>query len=464
MKPILIKDIVKAVNGRLIYNNKNIENKYISGVSTDTRTISLGELFIPLRGKSFDGHNFLKTAFEKSALCALSEEDIDVGGALILVEDTLKALEDLAQYYLSLFNIPVVAVTGSTGKTTTKELIFSVIKQGFDALKTEGNFNNEIGLPLTVFRIEDSTQAVVLEMGMSDFGEIHRLSKIARPNIAVITNIGVSHIENLGSRDGILKAKCEIFDFIKENGIKILNYDDDKLITLKNKKENIVYFSIGDKNAQYYAENISENPLISISCKINTPNGSFDATIPLPGMHMVSNALAAAAVGEALGLNHSQIKRGIEEFKSAKMRMDIIDNENYKIINDVYNANPDSVKAGINVLAAAEGRKVCILGDMLELGSESSRLHFETGKYAAEKGIDVIVSIGDAAVDLYKGACESGRDKSSFFYFKTKEDFFENFKDILKDNDTILIKASRAMKFEKITQRLDFKNNEDCGI
>lgn len=452
MKPILIKDVVKAVEGELVYSDKSILEKSITNVSTDTRTITEGQLFVPLVGENFDGHKFIDMAFEKGASCALSQEKIESDKPLIIVEDTLKALAKLAKYYLALFKIPVVAVTGSTGKTTTKELIFSVINQGFNALKTEGNFNNEIGLPLTVFRIDDSTEAVVLEMGMSHFGEIHRLCEIACPDVAVITNVGVSHIENLGSRDGILKAKCEIFDFLKENGVKILNYDDDKLSTLKG--EDINFFSIKDKNAKYYAENIKEVPLESVSCKINTPKDSFEVNIPLPGLHMVSNALAATAVGEALGLNSAQIKKGIEEFKSAKMRMDIIKTDRFKVINDVYNANPNSVKAGIDVLAAAEGRKVCILGDMLELGDKAPKLHFETGEYAAEKKIDVVIAIGEMAKNLYEGALSKAENKENCYYFKTQEEFFDKAEEILKDGDTILVKASRGMKFEKTTEKL----------
>lgn len=451
MKPILIKDVINAVEGKLI-GGDSILDKCIINVSTDTRTITQGQLFVPLKGDNFDGHKFLDTAFENGAICALSQENIETKKPLILVDDTLKALARLAKYYLSLFRIPVVAVTGSTGKTTTKELIFSVINQGFKALKTEGNFNNEIGLPLTVFRLDDSIEAVVLEMGMSHFDEIHRLSEIACPDIAVITNIGVSHIENLGSRDGILKAKCEIFDFIKPNGIKILNYDDDKLLTLKGKDEGINYFSINNINAQYYAENIFETALENISCRINTPKGFFDVTIPLPGLHMVSNALAAAAVGEALGLSLEQIKKGIEEFKSAKMRMDIIKTDKFKVINDVYNANPNSVKAGIDVLASADGRRVCILGDMLELGEKSLQLHLETGRYAAQKKIDVIISIGEMAEFLHKGALEENTVKC--FYFKTQEDFFEKANELLNINDTILVKASRGMRFEKTIEKL----------
>lgn len=452
MKPILIKDVVKVVDGRLVYKDENILEKSIVNVSTDTRTITEGQLFVPLVGENFNGHRFIEVAFENGAICALSQEKIETDKPIIIVEDTLKALAGLAKYYLSLFKIPVVAVTGSTGKTTTKELIYSVINQGFKALKTEGNFNNEVGLPLTVFRLDDSIEAVVLEMGMSHFDEIHRLSEIACPDVAVITNVGVSHIENLGSRDGILKAKCEIFDFLKENGVKILNYDDDKLSTLKG--DDICFFSTNDKNAKYYAENIKEKPLESISCIINTPKDSFEVNIPLPGLHMVSNALAATAVGEALGLTSAQIKKGIEEFKSAKMRMDIIKTDSFKVINDVYNANPNSVKAGIDVLAVAEGRKVCILGDMLELGDKAPMLHFETGEYASEKKIDVIVSIGDMAENLYKGALSKAENKDNCYYFKTQEEFFDNLDRVLKKGDTILVKASRGMKFEKTTEKL----------
>ncbi|MDE6357448.1 MAG: UDP-N-acetylmuramoyl-tripeptide--D-alanyl-D-alanine ligase, partial [Eubacteriales bacterium] len=335
MKPILIEEIIKAVNGVI---NKNIDttNIYIENVSTDTRTIKEGDLFIPIVGENFDGHNFIESAFEKGAKVCLSEKDIETDGILIKVSNTRKALKDFAKYYRNLFNIPIVAITGSTGKTTTKDMIASVLSQKYNILKTEGNFNNEIGLPLTIFKIDDKTQVAILEMGMNHFGEIHNLSEIASPKIAIITNIGVSHIENLGSREGILRAKNEIFDYLDKNGIKILNGDDDMLIGLKNDKtlgklKEQHFYSLENKESAY-ATNIKENGLKGICATINYFNKSFDVEIKFPGKHMVSNALSATIVGEKLGLSECQIKKGIETFNPSKMRMDIVENEKYTII------------------------------------------------------------------------------------------------------------------------------------
>ena len=460
MKQILIEELIKAVNGVI---NKNIDttNIYINDVSTDTRTITPGSLFIPIIGENFDGHNFIETAFEKGAKVCLSEKDIITDGILIKVSDTKKALRDFAQYYRSLFKIPVVAITGSTGKTTTKDMIASVLSQKYNILKTEGNFNNEIGLPLTIFKIDDKTEVVVLEMGMNNFGEIHNLSKIAKPQIAIITNIGVSHIENLGSRDGILRAKNEIFDYLDKNGIKILNGDDDMLIELKNecpfgKCKEQHFYSLKNKESAY-ATNIIEKGLNGITATINYFKKSFDVNIKLPGKHMVSNALVATTVGEKFGLTKEQIKKGIEEFNASKMRMDIINTHKYTIINDVYNANPTSMKASLDVLSIAKGRKVAILGDMLELGEHSSKFHYEIGEYAVKKGIDELVFIGNLAKYMFaasKNILKEADFNTNINYFKTQEEFLSNIKNILKNGDNILVKASRSMKFEKTVDKI----------
>jgi len=452
MENILIDDIIKAVNGKLI--SGNYTNHIVNSISIDTRTIKSGDLFIPIKGDKFDGHNFIETAFKKGALCSLSEKEIQTNNIVIKVNDTRKALADLAMYYLSLFNIPVVAVTGSVGKTTTKDIIASVLSQKYNVVKTEGNFNNEIGLPLTIFNINKNTEAAVLEMGMNNFNEIHNLSRIAKPNIAVITNIGVSHIENLGSRDGILKAKCEIFDFMGDEDIKILNGDDDKLITLKNNLKNVSFFGIENDKFEFYAKDIDKDGIKGIKCKIVCKGKEFDVNIPLPGIHMVSNALAGAAVGSYLNLNTNQIKKGIENFKPTKMRMDIIKTEKYIIINDVYNANPVSIMSSIDVLSSAENRKVCILGDMLELGNFAHKLHKQVGEYAAKKNIDVIICIGELSKNMFDGANSNKKENQQIFYFKKQEEFINVMNEILKDNDIILVKASRGMNFEITTEKL----------
>ncbi len=451
MKPITLEAIAKAVNGKISdekYNNIIIEN-----ITTDTRKIAEGDLFIPLKGENFDGHNFIQQAFESGALCCLSAENIETYKPCIYVSDTRVALRDLAEYYISLFNIPVVGITGSVGKTTTKDMIASVLMQKYNVLKTEGNFNNEIGLPLTVFRITDDTEVVVLEMGMNSFGEIHNLSKIAKPDIAVITNVGVSHIENLGSREGILKAKCEIFDYIKNNGTAILNIDNDMLRTLEGKTSfKTLWYGIENKK-DIYADNIVKNGVESISCDIHMNNEMFNVCIPVPGEHMVLNAMAAALVGKTLDLSISEIKRGIEEFVPTKMRMAVFKTKNgTTLINDAYNANPVSMKASIDVLSGVEGEKIAILGDMFELGDFAEKMHYDTGVYAAQKNIDKIICIGNISKSMYEGAVSLG---GNAFYFETQEDFFENgFEKLINKGATVLVKASRGMHFEKTAEKI----------
>lgn len=451
MKPITLEAIAKAVNGKISdekYNNIIIEN-----ITTDTRKIAEGDLFIPLKGENFDGHNFIQQAFESGALCCLSTENIETYKPCIYVSDTRVALRDLAEYYISLFNIHVVGITGSVGKTTTKDMIASVLMQKYNVLKTEGNFNNEIGLPLTVFRITDDTEVVVLEMGMNSFGEIHNLSKIAKPDIAVITNVGVSHIENLGSREGILKAKCEIFDYIKNNGTAILNIDNDMLKTLEGKTSfKTLWYGIENKK-DIYADNIVKNGVESISCDIHMNNEMFNVCIPVPGEHMVLNAMAAALVGKTLDLSISEIKRGIEEFVPTKMRMAVFKTKNgTTLINDAYNANPVSMKASIDVLSGVEGEKIAILGDMFELGDFAEKMHYDTGIYAAQKNIDKIICIGNISKSMYEGAVSLG---GNAFYFETQEDFFENgFEKLINKGATVLVKASRGMHFEKTAEKI----------
>ena len=288
-------------------------------------------------------------------------------------------------------------------------------------------------------------------MGMNHFGEISYLTHIANPDMAVITNVGVSHIENLGSREGILKAKCEMFESM-EDGYKVLNGDDDMLVTVKDKYKNICYFSMNDKNAEVYADNIQPKGIEGISCTIHTKDVSFDVDIPVPGLHMVSNAMAATAIALKIGLNADEIKKGIESFVPTKMRMDIVKTDRYTIVNDVYNANPNSTKAGIDVVAPVEGKSCCILGDMLELGDFGPKLHSEVGQYAIEKNIDTLVCIGEISKSMYEGALSLR--KENVYYFPTQEEFWEKMGNILEDGMTILIKASRGMHFEKTTERI----------
>ena len=453
MIPISLKDITKAVNG--VISDEKYNDICVSNITIDTRKINEKDFFIPIKGNNFDGHSFIDSAFKKGAICVLSADKYrKYDKPVIYVDDTREALKDFAQYYISLFNIPVIAITGSVGKTTTKDIIASVLSQKYNVVKTEGNFNNEIGLPLTIFNINYETEVVVLEMGMNNFGEIHNLSKIAKPNIAVITNIGVSHIENLGSREGILKAKCEIFDYMNKNDKAVLNIDDDLLSTIENKYTfDIFWYGIKNKG-NIYADNILKNGVNSISCDIFINNDSFNVNIPVPGEHMVLNAMSATIVGDILGLSLLQIKKGIEEFVPSKMRMSVIKTKNNTtIINDVYNANPISMKSAIDVICEAEEKKICILGDMFELGEFANDMHYEIGYYISKKNIDKVICIGDLSKNIYEAIL---LNKSiDVFYYNTKEQFIKNDLDNIIDiGSIILVKASRGMQFEEIVEKI----------
>lgn len=451
MKPINIGEVCTAVGGNILGGSKE---GVITSITTDSRKIEKGCLFIPLEGERFDGHDFINQAFEKGAVCCLSHKDIETNGTIIKVKDTRKALLDLASYYRGLFDIKVCAITGSVGKTTTKDMIYSVLSQKYNTLKTQGNFNNDIGLPLTIFNLEESHEVAVFEMGMNNFGELSRLTAVGRPDVAVITNVGVSHIENLGSREGILKAKCEIFEGLKKDGTAVLNADNDMLSTLKGKEKfNTIWFGIEDKSG-FYAENIEENGIEGVKCTIHAGEDVFDVNISMPGGHMVLNALAATAVGKTFGLNKDEIKKGIESFSPTGMRMEISKIPfGLTLINDAYNANPVSTKAAIDVLAKTTGVKTAVLGDMFELGEYGPSLHYEVGEYAAQKGIDNIVCIGGISENMFKGASKNKKD--GVYYYKSLDDFFENgIKNILIKDSTVLIKASHSMQFEKIAEKL----------
>ncbi len=443
-----LREIINFCGGTLLSGD---ENTVIKGISTDTRTISGDMLFIPLKGESFDGHNFIDAAVEKGAAAVLTQYEGNYTVPAIKVEDTRLAMGKIAAFYLKKLNIPTVAITGSVGKTTTKDMVASVLGKHFNVWKTQGNLNNDIGVPLTIFSLLPTHTAAVIEMGMNHFEEISYLTNIVRPDIALITNVGVSHIENLGSREGILKAKCEIFEGLKKGGTAIVNGDNDMLATLKGSREDLVFFGTSPE-FDVYADNIKEKGIEGIDCTIRKGDISFDVSIHIPGRHMVSNALAAASTGFALGLSPQEIKAGIEDFEPTKMRMDIIRTPKLTIINDVYNSNPVSAMAAVDVLACSEGKTCAILGDMFELGDFAPSLHFELGQYTAKKNIDEIICIGEISKSIYEGA-KSVRE-NNIHYFLTQEEFFTRLKDIISDNMTVLVKASRGMHFENTVDKL----------
>ena len=444
-----LKEICEAAGGKL-YNAQ--EDLLIKGITTDSRKAEEGVVFVALRGENFDGHSFAKKAVEDGALCVVSEQDFE-GIPYIKVKDTRRCLMEIARAVRIKSGIKVVGITGSVGKTTTKDMVSSVLAQGFNVHKTQGNFNNDIGLPLTVFDIEKSHNMAVLEMGMNQFGEISRLSYGGVPDVAVITNVGVSHIENLGSREGILKAKSEIFDFMDEDAFAVLNADDDMLITLKGKRKNIIWYGIDNKE-DIYADNIVSLGLDGEMCDIHTKDWTITVKIPIPGRHMVLNAMAAAGAGIAMGLSSAQIKKGIETFSATKMRMDISTTEKgVKIINDAYNANPVSMKAALDVLKGCEGRRIAVIGDMFELGPFAEDMHYDVGSYAVECGIDSLIFIGETSEAMKKAAEDKGFN--NYMYFSTQEEFLDkNINDMFSKGDTVLVKASRGMQLEKTVRKI----------
>ena len=449
MKSLKLSEIAKACNG--ILTKPEYADICINSITTDSRKACKDCLFIPLKGERADGHDYIEQTFEAGVACSLSEKEIATDKPVIMVESCYQAIKDIAEYYRSLFDIPVIGVSGSVGKTSTKEMIYAVLNQGFNVHKTQGNFNNELGVPLTIFGIEEHHQVAVIEMGISDFNEMTRLSKIVKPTICVLTNIGDCHLENLGDRNGVLKAKTEMFTYRNKDGAIFLNGDDKHLSTVT-AVDNTTPVMYGlDSSNTYYAENIDNQGVKGISCTLCTPKDKICVNIPAIGTYMVANALVAVAIGEYLSMNSEAIAKGVESYKTVGSRDGVIENGYITIIDDCYNANPVSVKGGIDTLTNFKGRKVCVLGDMKELGTNSKQLHFDTGEYAKNKNIDVLVAIGTDAIDIAEGA-KGGN--TSVIYFKTVELALEKLQSIVKQGDTILVKASRAMKLENVVNAL----------
>ncbi len=453
MKNMTLGNIATACGG-IYHGTEEAKEKIIADITTDSRKAGKDSLFVAIKGERVDAHKFIPAVFEQGALCVISEQELtNPAGAYIQVTSSLQAVKDIAEFYRKQLDIKVVGITGSVGKTSTKEMIASVLSEKYRVLKTLGNFNNELGLPLTVFRLRDNDEIAVLEMGISHFGEMHRLSRVARPDICVITNIGQCHLEFLGDRDGVLKAKSEIFDYVAEDGTIILNGDDDKLSTLQEVKGiRPVFFGI-DSDRRLHATNIHSLGLKGIACRICTEQGDFDVTIPIPGYHMVYNALAGTAVGLSLGMTTEEIKRGIEKLESLSGRFHIIETGTYTVVDDCYNANPVSMKASLQVLHDALGRKVAILGDMGELGENEKQLHEEVGVAAAQQDIQLLICVGSLSEAMAEAARKTN-PQLEVVHKQTLEEAIASLPQYLKKDDTILVKASHFMHFEKIVEVL----------
>ena len=452
MKNLTIENIVKAVEGELFYCSDN-NSITAENVVIDSRISTTNSVFIATKGERVDGHSFIKAVFDKGALAAIVEKlPEEEYGPCILVKDSFKALRDLAEYYRKQLNVKVVGITGSVGKTSTKEFVAGVLSEEFNVLKTEGNFNNEIGVPLTLLKIRDEHEIAVIEMGINHFGEMTRLSKMARPDYCVITNIGECHLEYLGDRDGVLKAKTEIFEYMNKGGRVVVNGDDDKLSTLSQVYNNsVVKIGIDCKNLDYYASDIVDKGLWGNEFIVNSKEYSLKMCEPLPGRHMIYNALTAAAVAGFFNMKSENVRTGLAKLKAVGGRSNIIKTEKYTVVDDCYNANPTSVKSAIDMISKIDTSKVVILGDMFELGEDEIALHKKVGEYAAENNIDRIICIGELSRAMYEGA---KKISGNVFWFKDVDSALNEIFDILKAGDTVLIKASHGMAFNRIVDKV----------
>lgn len=445
MEVLKLSEIAEACGG--VYNF----DTEVTSVVIDTRKIEKGCLFICIKGERFDAHQFIDEAFEKGAAAVMVSESVNISKPFVKVDDTAKQMLALAGYYRNKFDIPVIALTGSVGKTTTKEFTHLVVNSKYNSIKTEGNLNNEIGLPQMLFKIDSQTEAAVIEMGMNHFGEIHRLAQVTQPTLGIITNIGVSHIENLGSREGILKAKLELLDGLKKGAPLLLNADNDLLADVKSKEYKIYFYAINNK-ADFTAADIKEK-LNSTSFTVKYFGKEESITIPTVGLHNVYNALVAFATGILLGIDSKAAAAALAEYAPSGMRQKVVSVGGITSIEDCYNASPDSMRAGLSTLAGIKAnKKIAVLSDMLELGAYSADAHYAVGRMAAENKIDYVLCVGNDAVHIVNGAKENGLKNA--YLFEDKGKLADKLFEISNKGDAVLFKASRGMKLEDVISEI----------
>ncbi len=449
MKEFTLKWAALAVGGKY-YGNAEALSCFIQGVEIDNRRIHPGFLFVPIKGERLDGHDFIEAAYEAGAICCLSEKMLDTNHPYILVKSTLQAFQTLAEAYCAMLPAKIVGITGSVGKTTTKEMVASVLSQSFRVLKTEGNLNNQTGVPLTVFRMEEDTQVAVIEMGTNHFGEIASLAKIVRPDICLFTNIGMAHIEHLGSQEGILRAKSEMLDYMQPGGSIILYGDDPMLYPLHSRRRNVISFGLNSKN-EVVAKDLHSLGLKGTNFTLCHSNSSIPVHVPSPGEEMVLNALAAAAAGLAFGMDDASIAQGIAAYRPVGGRMAICTVNNLTILDDSYNANPQSMLFALDTLADVEDRKVAILGDMYELGEKSNQFHREMGIAAAKRHINLVLCVGMLSKEIYHGTLNAG---GNAIWYEKQSELIEALADHIQPGDTVLVKASRGMHLEQTVAAL----------
>ena len=451
-----LAEIAAMVDGSINERDKDI---LVSGVTNDTRKIENGNLFVPLQGEHSNGHNHVGTAFREGAAASFwekGEQNPPEDKALIFVEDSLRALQQLSKAYLQELNAKVIGITGSNGKTTTKDMTASIMKTKYRVHKTSGNYNNHIGLPLTILSAPEDTEVLILEMGMSSRGEISLLSRIGQPDAAIITNIGESHLLDLGSREGIADAKMEIVEGLKKNGTLIYNGDEPLLLS-RVTQHNCNKITFGSSMTNDYYPIQSDAGENEMKFKINV-NGIQSFVLPLLGNHNVLNALAAIAAGKTMGLSWEQIAKGLAEVRLTNMRMEVsVGARGEKIINDAYNASPTSVKAAIELVKGmtGTGRKILVLGDMLELGPEEEAYHSKMGELIT-KEIDYVFTYGKLAKKIAESA-ERNLGINHVFHFNDKDELSAKLIEVIDQHSIVLVKASRGMKLEEVVRNLQTK-------
>lgn len=471
MDKISINDIIKGTKGKLISgpyldSKGDSDGNFITGVTIDSRRVKQGDLFVAIPGEKTDGHNFLMGAKDKGALCALiSKEEFGIKDLnCILVEDAVTALQELGKWYISNLRMKKIGVTGSVGKTTTRDFVHAAVSGKYKAGKNSGNLNNDIGLPLTILTFDSTMDVGVMEMGtMGAMGEIHRLADIGRPDAAIITNIGVSHMETLGSRDNILKTKLEVADFFGKDNSLILNYDDDKLSTIRDEDYSFKIIKVGTKGnpnkLDYEVSDVKDYGLDGVTFTLNTPGGEYGVRLPIPGSHNALNAALAIAGASAMGVNGEDAIKGIALMETTGNRLRKIEKNGFKILDDSYNAAPVSMKSAVTTLANSQAaRRIAILGDMYELGADSEKMHFEVGEFVAKSKMDILITIGEKARLIGEGCEEAKSETGSSIEirsFETKEEFYPIMKNLFKAGDLILVKASRGMKLDQLVGKIE---------
>ncbi|MCL2629050.1 MAG: UDP-N-acetylmuramoyl-tripeptide--D-alanyl-D-alanine ligase [Oscillospiraceae bacterium] len=440
------KKVAQITGGKCVGSSNGFDTPIIGAVR-DNRDVKPGNLFVCIKGERTDGHLYANDAFNAGAVCCLTEQELQgANGAYVIVDSTTDAIKTLGEYHRSMFDIPVIGITGSVGKTTAKELVAAVLEAKLCVLKTEKNLNNELGVPLTLMSINEKHEAAVIEMGISGFGEMSRLAKMVRPDIFLMTKIGYAHIEELGDLQGVLRAKTEAFAYMKSDGVAVMNGDDELLRTYDSKIKTIT-FGIEASN-DYRAANVKTLGTSSISFDIVSSKGQFPVEIPAYGSHIAALAPAAAAVGSLLGLTQREIQKGFLSYAPVEGRSNISDVNGITLINDCYNANPNSVKAALISMSQLPCRHIAILGDMLELGKNTKDMHLDVGAFAAENGVDVLLCHGNEATHIYEGYKLA--EKGEAEHYCDIEDLMGDIPNKIKKGDAVLVKASRGMRFERL--------------